>query len=1190
MKFYVRKWCKISSDVGIRSIVDWSYYKQRLSSAIQKIITIPAAMQKVANPVPRVMHPDWLHKKVREKEDKLRQRKLIDIFGSSKREESIRSNTDANATNNVVDQEKDKDMEDLGNKGRPVVGARPIIHNYEVTNGQDSVQKAHSHDQFNQDENRNPQNAISVQEVDKKVDYYGWLEIKKRKWKDAREKRKRQRLSNEKTSKKPSDISEFSGSLINHAQPQKTGVGSYFRRRELGLTRCHWEIIQMVPGTQPGQFFAWVVAEGVMFKIPITVPRVFYLNSKAPVTEEFPGRRVNKILPHGRRSHNLIEVMISEEQFRAENKKIAAHLADPEVEGIYEMKVPLEFNAVLHVGCVCKVEKTARRRNALDGWNLNELQMKTTTECHYLEHSISFFYLYHSISEGRAVYVGYFPTSKMITVVVVNPYQNKELSPSIVEKQYREACQALSIEPPISGSSITCKVEYVGQVKEAEKIMQRTISDHRHQNHGPTVAVIECPNVLLIKLGIPALDDVPCVNIPANARDSQYQAIGWQIVAAKIAIQRCAASSQWLHERVSLSRYAHVPLGNFELDWLVYTADIFFSRALRDQQQLLWISDAGVPDLGGFSDEDTCFADEGGRWGRGIGGSLNHGLPLKSPFLSMNPLKADTFRDICVMKAARLPFLMFVHQPVLVYPGAYRKVSVELKIHHLAVDALLKSSHINEIEGSAFFGWDQDSNLGADMLSEQYSCDEAASSAPAFSVLKQLVQRCLQDAIKYGNAFADAILQHLYRWLCSPQSKLHDPALHRMLHKVMQKVFALLLAEFRNLGATIIFANFSKVIIDTGKLDLSAAEAYCNSLLKTIQKRDLFEWIEIEPLHFWLSLLFMDQNNYGGIQARNNGSLTTISVPMAGGLHEKPQVDIVSSWNIAEQLPKAIQDHFILIISEFIYMPWNYAQEQAEIRVTIGDGELCTPSITAAVAQKVESHLTEYLKNLISSYFTDKLFRIVQDIIHLSKGMKKSENEWRLSQFNSVLADNVHKGDAALEFIKHVCAVFALDQNVLHDALVMRKNLLKILRVPEFAPEAEFFVPCSSFTLPDIICSYCNDCRDLDLASDSALLTQEWRCAVPQCGQPYDREMMENAFLQIARQRERLYHLQDLVCSKCKMVKDSHLAEQCVCGGSFKCKEEASEFLRKMRVLYNIAVQQNFQLFKECVSWILEIR
>jgi DNA polymerase epsilon subunit 1 len=47
-----------------------------------------------------------------------------------------------------------------------------------------------------------------------------------------------------------------------------------------------------------------------MLKIPITVSRVFYLNSKAPVTEEFLGRRVNKILPHGRHSYNLYEVCL----------------------------------------------------------------------------------------------------------------------------------------------------------------------------------------------------------------------------------------------------------------------------------------------------------------------------------------------------------------------------------------------------------------------------------------------------------------------------------------------------------------------------------------------------------------------------------------------------------------------------------------------------------------------------------------------------------------------------------------------------------------------------------------------------------------------------------------------------------------------------------------------------------------
>ncbi|XVE59543.1 hypothetical protein DITRI_Ditri05aG0054200 [Diplodiscus trichospermus] len=136
------------------------------------------------------------------------------------------------------------------------------------------------------------------------------------------------------------------------------------------------------------------------------------------------------------------------------------------------------------------------------------------------------------------------------------------------------------------------------------------------------------------------------------------------------------------------------PLGNFEPDWLLFRADVLFSRASCDQQQVLSISDDGVPDLGGIGEEDTCSADE-----------------------------------VC--------------QPVIAYPGAYRKVSVELKIHNLAVDALLKSNQVNEMGGGTLLGFDQDTHSG----NEQYGFDEATSSAAAFLVMKQLIQRCLADAV-----------------------------------------------------------------------------------------------------------------------------------------------------------------------------------------------------------------------------------------------------------------------------------------------------------------------------------------------------------------------------------------------------------------------------------------------------------
>lgn len=58
------------------------------------------------------------------------------------------------------------------------------------------------------------------------------------------------------------------------------------------------------------------------------------------------------------------------------------------------------------------------------------------------------------------------------------------------------------------------------------------------------------------------------------------------------------------------------------------------------------------------------------------------------------------------------------------------------------------------------------------------------------------------------------------------------------------------------------------------------------------------------------------------------------------------------------------------------------------------------------------------------------------------KGRNKSESDSPGSLQSST---NAHKGDAALDFIKYVCAVLALDQNVQHEVLV--KTTSKILSI-----------------------------------------------------------------------------------------------------------------------------------------------
>ena len=64
----------------MRDILDWNYYIERLGAAIQKIITIPAAFQDIPNPVPRVLHPGWLGKRVAAANSRYQQKSLDGIF------------------------------------------------------------------------------------------------------------------------------------------------------------------------------------------------------------------------------------------------------------------------------------------------------------------------------------------------------------------------------------------------------------------------------------------------------------------------------------------------------------------------------------------------------------------------------------------------------------------------------------------------------------------------------------------------------------------------------------------------------------------------------------------------------------------------------------------------------------------------------------------------------------------------------------------------------------------------------------------------------------------------------------------------------------------------------------------------------------------------------------------------------
>lgn len=117
---FLRRWTR-EADLGgegppdPRDLIDWAYYKERLGNAIQKIITIPAAFQHLPNPVPRVKHPDWLGKRVREREDRFQQQTIGAMFASAaarRRERAPEAEGGAEPAPIVVDSGSDEEGEE----------------------------------------------------------------------------------------------------------------------------------------------------------------------------------------------------------------------------------------------------------------------------------------------------------------------------------------------------------------------------------------------------------------------------------------------------------------------------------------------------------------------------------------------------------------------------------------------------------------------------------------------------------------------------------------------------------------------------------------------------------------------------------------------------------------------------------------------------------------------------------------------------------------------------------------------------------------------------------------------------------------------------------------------------------------------------------------------------------------------
>lgn len=114
-----------------------------------------------------------------------------------------------------------------------------------------------------------------------------------------------------------------------------------------------------------------------------------------------------------------------------------------------------------------------------------------------------------------------------------------------------------------------------------------------------------------------------------------------------------------------------------------------------------------------------------------------------------------------------------------------------------------------------------------------------------------------------------------------------------------------------------------------------------------------------------------------------------------------------------------------------------------------------------------------------------------------------------------------------------------------------------------------------------VVCTFCGKDRDLDLTRDGG----DWTC--DHCGTGYDRVGIEHRLIGVVQARLLKWHLQDLICARCRNVSMFSLRSRCTCSGDLGLELDREDMERRMTVFKGIAAFYRLEVLSEMLEFVL---
>lgn len=1149
---YLKKWLKEEpADTDPRALLDWDYYLERLGSVIQKLITIPAALQKVRNPVPRVQHPDWLQRRINIKDDKMKQKKVTDMFGPVVKGGPLEDITNLNTSSRM------DDMEDFGSK---LLKPKTIGSAISASQKAPAAQKRKSPEPTTGTGKGAVPVALPETMPSPSEDYPAFIEYQKLKWKLQKQARARRRHL----------FGERRGNAQNNIQQT-------FRNQAEMMFRDTWQLLQLKVSDSPGIVIAYVLIDAKIHALKIQVQRQVFLNLK---NKELPDvdiegchvEQVNHTLPNGHPSVHLFKLTVPEATYFAESEKFSLLFNHPSVEGVYEKQLPLNIRAVLQLGNLCTIDESqpgVLGRGLDQGFDLASLKRPTKPKTYLETTNMAYIYLSHISAGERQIFGLFCTTSNQAHIVILHKNRDSGQDLPNVTKLYSDLLSRRKEEEDGDAwqdcfqyqEKLSFKVSQITTRRKALLEIGDIVRKMKKDEPRPTLMVIQSSQRNLLVHDIPILGEFPVLPLKYDQADSSLPPLGWQLVVARRLVNHYLGLGSWILHMTALARYGDVPLCNLERDDPRFLIDVAYARRLQANNVVLWWSPSPRPDHAGYEKDDI-----------------------------LGPLET-------------------VQMPSVNNSGTYASVCIDIDVRNLAINTILTSSLINELEGadSISFNPASDGVGGSDGNDALYS--ENAFANAGVLVLREMVKAWWTEACK-GSTMADVMVQHLVRWVESPASCLYDHALHYYVQMMSRKALLQLMADFRRVGSQVIYASSNRLLLQTTKGEVGTAYAYSQYILKSIKGKPLFHFIDLEIKEYWDYLVWYDEFNYGGKACQEVVE------------RDEQDLQMIMHWQMATFLPVRLQPVFGEWVVEFIQLMHSIK------RPATGSDPTATPRLTQLPAHAGNAGLGEDAEGQI---ILGKVFErpLKKEIAGLVSAQKRELLHPELAvdyAFPQLPGSHLHhlspdggrdsqparpdktgrsgkttgrsSANPVLELVKYLMQVLSLDKNITLEARLLRKELLAMFDVREFSRDGAFQNPSESLRLTGLSCENCTLARDLDLCRDEDLVPSGangggattagnmWKC--PFCDSEYDRNEIEERLVADVEAILVEWATQDLKCMKCGALRVGEFMEHCTCSGNWGESLKREDLVRRLRVYRNVARFYGLRMLGDVIEGVFE--